>query len=143
MVCRPRQATDIYPTARVTVDLGKADFILLAPAINSKGLGRVGGALCGLGNTGLNLDRTAQHIPAIQFSHGTFGMFLILQVDEAVGGVAAGERVNGNIDALAKVRGFSRIHGHGSSAGIHRELSRNEQGFHILRLGRVGHVAYI
>jgi hypothetical protein len=70
-------------------------------------------------------------------------MFLVLQVDEAVGGVSAGERVNGNIDALAMGRGLSRIHGHGSSAGIHRELGRNEQRLHILRLGRVRHVAYI
>jgi hypothetical protein len=70
-------------------------------------------------------------------------MFLVLQVDEAVGGVSAGERVNGNIDALAMGRGLSRVLGHGSSARIHRELGRNEQRLHILRLGRVRHVAYI
>lgn len=85
-------------------------------------------------------------------------MLLGLQIDEAVGWVPAGKRVNGNVDALAiKIRSQSAPSHSVSSwvkpglgfwlffqaCGIHRELRRREKRLHILRLSSVGHVAHV
>jgi hypothetical protein len=105
VVGQSRQSTNVYAAARVTVDLGKARSLLLTPAIDAERLRRILNALLRLGHTGLDLDRATQHIAAIELSHGALGMLLVLQVDEAVRRVPAGERVNGNIYALAIWRG--------------------------------------
>lgn len=111
MVGQSRESTDIHAAARVTVDLSKARSLLLTPTINAERLRWVLSALLRLGHTGLNLDRATQHIAAIELGHGALGMFLVLQVDKTVGRVPAGERINGNIYALAILGVQLAIHG--------------------------------
>jgi hypothetical protein len=73
-------------------------------------------------------------------------MIFVLQVNEAVGRVAASERINGNIYALtieSSVSYSPQLATKFENVDIHRHLGSNEQRLDIFRFGRVRHVAYV
>jgi len=97
------ETTDIQTTAGVTVHLGESGSFILPPAIDRKwrALLSVHALLLRLHHTGLDLDRPTKHVMAVQLAHCPISELLCRQVDEAVGGVAARERIDRNVDTLA------------------------------------------
>lgn len=112
VVGQPGETANIETTARIRVHLGEAGSLISPPAVRHGGRRRLftagrtihallGTLACRLDYAGLDLDRTTKHVKAIQFDHGPIGELFCWQIDKTVGRVAAGKRVNRNIDTLA------------------------------------------
>ena len=107
MVSQFRKSANIQTAARVTVHFGEAGRIIPSPTVQGKWRGPIttGRSLLrtfvrGLYHTRLDLDRATKHVTAIQLDHCAISKLLCRQVNEAVGGVAASEGINSDVDTL-------------------------------------------
>ena len=107
MVGQFGKSANIQAAARVTVHFGEARRIVPSPTVQGKWRGPItaGRSLLrtlvrGLDHARLDLDRATKHVTAIQFDHCAISKLLCRQVNEAVGGVAASEGVNSDVDTL-------------------------------------------
>lgn len=110
MVGQLGKSANIQTAARVTVHFGEAGCVIPSPAVQGKWRGSVtaGRSLLrtfvrGLYHTWLDLDRATKHVTAIQLDHCAISKLLCRQVNEAVGGVAASEGVDRDVDTLAVI----------------------------------------
>lgn len=96
VVCQPGETANIESTTRITVHLGETCSLVSPPAISSSKercllttwrdihTTLLRALTCGLDYPGLDLDRTTQHVLAIQFNHGAFRKVFRRQVHKAV-----------------------------------------------------------
>lgn len=133
MVGQLGKSANIQAAARVTVHFGEAGCVIPSPAVQGKWRGSVtaGRSLLrtfvrGLYYTWLDLDRATKHVTAIQLDHCAVSKLLCRQVNEAVGGVAASEGVDRDVDTLTVIEKKE----HQSGPIRYRILSR----FHTLKI---------